>query len=116
MINEVRLTKLQCRFTSLEETLIELPSGESQLVRISTKLGSRFETNMLCAGAGSVVQHMVAHGGDTQPPLFKQAMTSSTFIPSQYHYNDLIPEVSWLSFCSKLWYVEAEEGFIGNLC
>ncbi|KAG1875719.1 Alpha/Beta hydrolase protein [Suillus subluteus] len=45
------------------------------------------------AGAGSVLQHIVAHGGNTQPPLFKTAMTSSTFLPSQYNYNDRIPEM-----------------------
>ncbi|KAJ8589766.1 alpha beta-hydrolase [Rhizopogon salebrosus TDB-379] len=45
------------------------------------------------AGAGSVLQHLVAHGGNTQPPLFKAAMTSSTFLPSQYSYNDRIPEI-----------------------
>lgn len=45
------------------------------------------------AGAGSVLQHMVAHGGNTQPPLFHAAMTSSTFLPSQYKYDDPVPEV-----------------------
>ncbi|KAG1888833.1 Alpha/Beta hydrolase protein [Suillus subluteus] len=45
------------------------------------------------AGAGSVLQHIVAHGGNTQPPLFKTAITSSTFLPSQYNYNDQIPEM-----------------------
>ncbi|KAG1739930.1 Alpha/Beta hydrolase protein [Suillus paluster] len=45
------------------------------------------------AGAGSVLQHLVAHGGNTQPPLFRAAMTSSTFLPSQYNYNDRIPEM-----------------------
>ncbi|KAG0698021.1 Alpha/Beta hydrolase protein [Suillus ampliporus] len=45
------------------------------------------------AGAGSVLQHVVAHGGNTQPPLFKTAMTSSTYLPSQYNYNDRIPEM-----------------------
>ncbi|KAG1888838.1 Alpha/Beta hydrolase protein [Suillus subluteus] len=45
------------------------------------------------AGAGSVLQHIVAHGGNTQPPLFRNAMTSSTFLPSQYNYNDRIPEM-----------------------
>ncbi|EJC97529.1 alpha/beta-hydrolase [Fomitiporia mediterranea MF3/22] len=44
------------------------------------------------AGAGSVLQHMVAHGGNTQPPLFHQAITSSTFLPSQYNFDDAIPE------------------------
>ncbi|KAG1811280.1 Alpha/Beta hydrolase protein [Suillus subaureus] len=44
------------------------------------------------AGAGSVIQHVVAHGGNTQPPLFRAAMTSSTFLSSQYNYNDRIPE------------------------
>ncbi|KAH7920758.1 alpha/beta-hydrolase [Leucogyrophana mollusca] len=45
------------------------------------------------AGAGSVLQHLVAHAGNTQPPLFRAAMTSSTFLPSQYGYNERIPEV-----------------------
>ncbi|KAJ8594571.1 alpha/beta-hydrolase [Rhizopogon salebrosus TDB-379] len=45
------------------------------------------------AGAGSVLQHLVAHGGNTQPALFKAAMASSTFLPSQYNYNDRIPEM-----------------------
>ncbi|KAG0695323.1 Alpha/Beta hydrolase protein [Suillus ampliporus] len=45
------------------------------------------------AGAGSVIQHVVAHGGNTQPPLFRSAITSSAYLPSQYNYNDRIPEV-----------------------
>lgn len=40
------------------------------------------------AGAGSVLQHLVANGGQTDPPLFRAAMTSSTFLPSQYAFND----------------------------
>ncbi|PPQ80630.1 hypothetical protein CVT25_001636 [Psilocybe cyanescens] len=44
------------------------------------------------AGAGSVLQHVIANGGMTQPPLFRAAMTSSTFLPSQYMFNDSIPE------------------------
>ncbi|KAI0688126.1 cephalosporin esterase [Cytidiella melzeri] len=50
------------------------------------------------AGAGSVVQHMVAHGGNTQPPLFKGAITSSTFLPSQYKFNDPISEQIYSDF------------------
>ncbi|KAJ7704489.1 Alpha/Beta hydrolase protein [Mycena rosella] len=44
------------------------------------------------AGAGSVIQHVVAHGGKTEPQLFRAAITSSTFLPSQYVYNDKIPQ------------------------
>ncbi|KAF7327296.1 COesterase domain-containing protein [Mycena kentingensis (nom. inval.)] len=44
------------------------------------------------AGAGSVLQHLVANNGRTEPQLFRGAITSSTFLPSQYHYNDPIPE------------------------
>ncbi|KZP26477.1 alpha/beta-hydrolase [Athelia psychrophila] len=42
-------------------------------------------------GAGSVLQHIVANGGRTEPPLFRAAMTSSTFLPSQYPGDSLIP-------------------------
>ncbi|KZP26489.1 alpha/beta-hydrolase [Athelia psychrophila] len=45
------------------------------------------------AGAGSVLQHVVAHGGRTQPPLFRAAITSSTALPSQYPGDGLIPSV-----------------------
>ncbi|KAK6996661.1 carboxylic ester hydrolase [Favolaschia claudopus] len=44
------------------------------------------------AGAGSVLQHVIAHGGKTEPQLFRGAITSSTFLPSQYHYDDYVPE------------------------
>jgi carboxylesterase family protein len=47
----------------------------------------------MSAGAGSVLQHFVANGGKTSPPLFRGGITSSTFLPSQYYYNDRIPEV-----------------------
>ncbi|KAJ7122163.1 Alpha/Beta hydrolase protein [Mycena epipterygia] len=45
------------------------------------------------AGAGSVLQHVVANNGQTEPQLFRAAMTSSTFLPSQYQFNDRIPEM-----------------------
>ncbi|KAJ7704491.1 Alpha/Beta hydrolase protein [Mycena rosella] len=45
------------------------------------------------AGAGSVIQHLVAHGGKTDPQLFRAAITSSTFLPSQYEYNARIPQI-----------------------
>ncbi|KAJ3732159.1 Alpha/Beta hydrolase protein [Lentinula guzmanii] len=44
------------------------------------------------AGAGSVLQHIVAEDGQTSPQLFRGAITSSSFLPSQYMYNDSIPE------------------------
>ncbi|KAH0833387.1 Alpha/Beta hydrolase protein [Lanmaoa asiatica] len=47
------------------------------------------------AGAGSVLQHIVANGGNTQPPLFNAAITSSTFLPSQYYYNDRVPQLMY---------------------
>jgi hypothetical protein len=46
------------------------------------------------AGAGSVLQHLVAHGGHTEPPLFRAAMLSSTFLPYQFKFDDPTPEVS----------------------
>ncbi|KAJ7746656.1 alpha beta-hydrolase [Mycena metata] len=47
------------------------------------------------AGGGSVLQHIIAHDGKTSPPLFRAAMTSSTFLPSQYPYNGRIPQSSF---------------------
>ncbi|VDC07276.1 unnamed protein product [Peniophora sp. CBMAI 1063] len=44
------------------------------------------------AGAGSVLQHLVAHGGHTEPPLFRAAMMSSPFLPFQFAYDDPVAE------------------------
>ncbi|CAK5281957.1 unnamed protein product [Mycena citricolor] len=44
------------------------------------------------AGAGSVLQHVIANGGRTKPQLFRGAITSSTFLPPQYRYDDPISE------------------------
>ncbi|KAF7311927.1 Carboxylic ester hydrolase [Mycena indigotica] len=44
------------------------------------------------AGGGSVVQHIVADGGNTSPPLFNAAISSSPFMISQYRYNERVPQ------------------------
>ncbi|KZV77342.1 alpha/beta-hydrolase [Peniophora sp. CONT] len=44
------------------------------------------------AGAGSVLQHLVAHGGHTEPPLFRAGMMSSPFLPFQFAYDDPVVE------------------------
>ena len=45
------------------------------------------------AGAGSVLQHIIANNGSTQPSLFEAAITHSPFEPPQYNYDDEFPEV-----------------------
>ncbi|KAL1689431.1 Alpha/Beta hydrolase protein [Schizophyllum commune] len=45
------------------------------------------------AGAGSIYQHVVANDGQTSPPLFDTAMTSSNYLPPQYDVEDPISEV-----------------------
>ncbi|KIM91618.1 hypothetical protein PILCRDRAFT_810905 [Piloderma croceum F 1598] len=42
-------------------------------------------------GAGSVLQHIVAHGGRTDPPRFRAAITSSVALLPQYAADDPIP-------------------------
>ncbi|KAJ6572327.1 hypothetical protein B0H19DRAFT_1348498 [Mycena capillaripes] len=59
----------------------------------------------LSAGAGSALQHVVANNGKTTPQLFRGLITSSTFLPSQYNYNDRIPEVRNLNRSTFLWTV-----------
>ncbi|KAJ7662010.1 alpha/beta-hydrolase [Mycena polygramma] len=44
------------------------------------------------AGAGSVLLQMVANSGETEPQLFRGAISSSTYLGSQYAYDDDIPE------------------------
>ncbi|KAF7375432.1 Carboxylic ester hydrolase [Mycena sanguinolenta] len=53
------------------------------------------------AGAGSVLQHIVANGGRTEPQLFRGAITSSTFLPSQYNFNDRVPELLFSEFVAQ---------------
>ncbi|TFK35578.1 Alpha/Beta hydrolase protein, partial [Crucibulum laeve] len=52
------------------------------------------------AGAGSVLQQVIANGGKTTPPLFRGAISSSSFLPSQYKFNDPIPEKIYDSLVS----------------
>ncbi|KAJ6585113.1 Alpha/Beta hydrolase protein [Mycena capillaripes] len=47
------------------------------------------------AGAGSVLQHVIARNGETSPPLFRAAITSSTFLVSHYQYNHRIPQTAF---------------------
>ncbi|KAJ4480045.1 Alpha/Beta hydrolase protein [Lentinula aciculospora] len=63
------------------------------------------------AGAGSVLQHIVAQGGQTAPQLFRGAITSSTFLPSQYMYNDSIPE---MLLCKRFFNMPEGGGFYGT--
>ncbi|KAJ7195241.1 Alpha/Beta hydrolase protein [Mycena pura] len=53
------------------------------------------------AGAGSVLQHVIANNGSTEPQLFRGAITSSSFLPSQYMYNDRIPELLFSEFVAQ---------------
>ncbi|TFK27826.1 alpha/beta-hydrolase [Coprinopsis marcescibilis] len=45
------------------------------------------------AGAGSVLQQLIANGGSTSPPLFRSAILSSTFLPPQFPFNHPTPEI-----------------------
>ncbi|KAJ6508627.1 Alpha/Beta hydrolase protein, partial [Mycena sanguinolenta] len=47
------------------------------------------------AGAGSIIQHVVARNGNTSPKLFRAAMTSSTYLGYQYNYNGEIPQAAF---------------------
>ncbi|KAK0463609.1 Alpha/Beta hydrolase protein [Desarmillaria tabescens] len=53
------------------------------------------------AGAGSVLQQVIANDGHTSPPLFRAAITSSTFLPSQYAFNDVVPEFLYNTIVSR---------------
>ncbi|KAJ7448568.1 Alpha/Beta hydrolase protein [Mycena latifolia] len=52
------------------------------------------------AGAGSVLQQVVANGGKTEPQLFRAAITSSTFLPSQYQFNDHLTDTLNFDSCA----------------
>ncbi|KAJ7201513.1 Alpha/Beta hydrolase protein [Mycena rebaudengoi] len=52
-------------------------------------------------GAGSVLQHVVANNGKTSPQLFRAAISSSLFLPSQYKYSDRIPEALYSQVVSQ---------------
>ncbi|KAK0211206.1 Alpha/Beta hydrolase protein [Desarmillaria ectypa] len=53
------------------------------------------------AGAGSVLQQVIANDGRTFPPLFRAAITSSTYLPPQYAYNDVVPEFLYNTVVSR---------------
>ncbi|KAJ7134819.1 Alpha/Beta hydrolase protein, partial [Mycena epipterygia] len=53
------------------------------------------------AGAGSVLQYVVAQNGETEPKFFRAAIISSTYLPSQYHYNNRIPQTLFNDVASQ---------------
>jgi len=62
-------------------------------------------------GAGSVLQHVVAHSGRTNPPLFRAAITSSTFLPPQYAADDPIPTLLYNDIVESTNCSDAEDTF-----
>ncbi|KAJ7734753.1 Alpha/Beta hydrolase protein [Mycena maculata] len=54
------------------------------------------------AGAGGMLQHIVAHGGNTQPPLFHTVIANSPFLPPQYQYDDPVPEALYSAVVSHV--------------
>ncbi|KZP26485.1 alpha/beta-hydrolase [Athelia psychrophila] len=56
-----------------------------------SQYGAKVPVRIIYLGATSVLQHIVAHGGRTNPPLFRNAITSSTILTSQYPADGLIP-------------------------
>ncbi|KAF8801557.1 alpha/beta-hydrolase [Phlegmacium glaucopus] len=63
------------------------------------------------AGAGSVLQQVIANGGNTRPALFRAAITSSTFLPSQYNFNDPIPEALYSEVVNQTNCASAKDTF-----
>ncbi|KAF5343387.1 hypothetical protein D9758_015614 [Tetrapyrgos nigripes] len=53
------------------------------------------------AGAGSVLNHLIANGGKTTPPLFHGAILSSIYLPPVYEWNDEIPEAIYTEVVSQ---------------
>ncbi|KAJ7639742.1 alpha/beta-hydrolase [Mycena polygramma] len=52
------------------------------------------------AGAGAMLQAVVAHGGNTQPPLFRGVIANSPWLPPQYNYDEPIPEAIYSAVAS----------------
>ncbi|KAF8801565.1 alpha/beta-hydrolase [Phlegmacium glaucopus] len=63
------------------------------------------------AGAGSVLQQVIANGGNTRPSLFRAAITSSTFLPSQYNFDDPIPETLYSEVVTQTNCASAKDTF-----
>ncbi|TFY71846.1 hypothetical protein EVG20_g1153 [Dentipellis fragilis] len=53
------------------------------------------------AGAGSVLQHIVANGGNTKPPLFRAGVANSPFLPFQFNFDDTTPEALYSEVVSR---------------
>jgi carboxylesterase type B len=59
------------------------------------------------AGAGSIVQHLVAYNGHTEAalklrrPLFQNAIVISVFLPEQLPYNSAVAETTYDSLAHE---------------
>ncbi|KAF2730933.1 carboxylesterase type B [Polyplosphaeria fusca] len=54
----------------------------------------------LSAGAGSVMLHTIAYGGTLGTSLFRNSITSSPYLPTQYTYNDFVPSQAYYAFAT----------------
>ncbi|KAF2011837.1 alpha/beta-hydrolase [Aaosphaeria arxii CBS 175.79] len=54
----------------------------------------------LSAGAGSVMLHDIAYGGTLGTSLFRQSITASPYLPTQYRYNDFLPTQAYYAFAT----------------
>lgn len=54
------------------------------------------------AGAGSVFQQLVSRDGQQSPRLYRSAILSSSFLPSQYKYNDPVPEFIYQDLVNRV--------------
>ncbi|PSN69731.1 alpha/beta-hydrolase [Corynespora cassiicola Philippines] len=54
----------------------------------------------LSAGAGSVMLHNIAYGGTLGASLFKNSITASPYLPTQYNYNDFVPTQAYYAFAT----------------
>lgn len=54
------------------------------------------------AGAGSVLQQLIAHGGEHNQSLFSRAILASAYLPQQHRCNDSVPTRSYNAFAAAV--------------
>ncbi|KAJ7058688.1 Alpha/Beta hydrolase protein [Mycena amicta] len=77
---------------ALNAGLLDQDAALRWVQKYISKFGGEPTVRRYESRAGSVIQQVIANNGNTVPQLFRAAISSSTYLPSQYQYNDAVPE------------------------